>query len=54
MKEDKKMKRDIFKNIAVLPIFILLLIWVQAAVLASSDRLQTFEQGNLLELGLAI
>jgi len=38
------MKRDIFKNIAVLLIFILLLIWGQAAVLASSDRLQTFEQ----------
>ena len=38
------MKRKIFKNIVVLMVFILLLIWVQAAVLASPDRIQTFEQ----------
>jgi len=38
------MKREIFKNIAILIVFILLVIWGQAAVLTSSDRIQTFEQ----------
>ena len=38
------MKRKILKNIALLIVFILLVIWGQATVLASSDRIQTFQQ----------
>lgn len=38
------MKKKLFISIAVLMVFILLVIWGQAVVLASSDRIQTFKQ----------
>ena len=38
------MKREIFKNIAIFMLFIVLVIWGQEVVLASSERIQTFEK----------
>jgi len=38
------MKKKLFIDIVVFLVFVLLIIWGQAAVLASSERLQTFEE----------